>query len=215
MLVLPPASRSRTYSMPASASAAGRSSSSKLWTEREKSTTAKRSSAPRCSRTYSRGIDGLRHLLALHRAGAVDDEHDVAGDGLVGLDGRREEEAEVAVVAVLAVGQQARVHEALAAGEVEAEVGVGCPAVEPIPSQLEGAVAIALLVELEAGGHGGADLPGHVDVDADLPRRWDAATCATRARSTMASSPSASSGVVTVKLTWRSSPGGTGKARTS
>ena len=32
---------------------------------------------------------------------------------------------------------------------------------------------------------------------------------------TMASSPSARSGVVTVKLTWRSSPGGTGKARTS
>ena len=33
--------------------------------------------------------------------------------------------------------------------------------------------------------------------------------------STMACSPSASSGVVTVKLTARSSPAGTGKARTS
>ncbi len=112
--------------------------------------------------------DGLGHLVAFHRARAVEDEHDVTRDGLVQFDDGCEEEVEVAVVATLPVRQQASVDEALATGEVEPEVGVRRPAVGRLPAEAELALALALLVELEARGHRRAHLPGHVDIDFDL-----------------------------------------------
>ena len=116
------------------------------------------------------GVDRLLHLLALHRAGGVEDKHDVARHDLVDLDDGREQQREVAVLAGKPVRQQPRVDQALAAGEVEPEVRVRRPRVVRFPADVEAARADALDIEVEAGRERGADLPRDVDVDGDRRR---------------------------------------------
>ena len=113
------------------------------------------------------GVHGLGQLLAPHRAGRVEHEHDVARDGGVHVDHGREQQREVAILAGHAVDQQAGVDETLTAAEVEPEVGVRGPALGGLPAQLEAAGRDALGVEIEARRERGAHLPGHVDVDGD------------------------------------------------
>ncbi len=161
------------------------------------------------------GVDGLLHLLALHGARAVDDEDDVAGDRLVEVHDGSEEQAEVAILALLPVGQEARVDEALAAGEVEPEVGVGVPVGRAIPSpgpSWPGPSRSSSSSKPGASAERTSQGTSTSTLTSPAAGRGDMRDQGT---STMACSPSASSGVVTVKLTWRSSPAGTGKARTS
>ena len=79
----------------------------------------------------------LLDLLALHRTGGVEDEHDVASDGDVDRQCRREEQREHTVVARLPIGQRASVDQALAAGDVDAEVRDGAPRAAGLPAHTQ------------------------------------------------------------------------------
>ena len=126
----------------------------------------KRSPSPRCSRTYDGRIDGLGELLALHRAGGVEHDDDVAVHALVDLDLGREEQREVAVLVTLAVGQQARVDEPLAAAEIEAEVLVGRPAVGRLPAERQLVRRpMRSVSRSKPGASAERTSHGHVDVD--------------------------------------------------
>ena len=93
----------------------------------------------------SGGSARLRDFLALHRAAAVQHDHDIARDALARVERRGEQQREVAVLlaAGLAMREQAGGDETLAAREVQPEVTLGRPAFGRLPQDAEVAWTVA------------------------------------------------------------------------
>ena len=113
---------------------------------------------------------GLLDLLAVHGAAAVDHDHDVARDALASLERGREQQREVAVLIALLVREQARGYEAVAAGEVQAEVAGRRPVGRRLPRRVELARPVPIDGGHVAGRDGGPHLPRHVDSRSDRGR---------------------------------------------